>query len=163
MVQNICSSVKLHLKHFHVSLWRKRGTPWPSRRSITILTPTVYLSFACLSEHKVLFLKGSSCSGKVFIEHGDNNYWLSGSKQTWNRESASTVCRQMLCGRARNFNYTIPDATNAVSKKSYSCSSNTTSLFDCEKDTLPSDHNYTVATVRCSGIVKQSWIICRLV
>eukprot|EP00064_Thunnus_orientalis_P002348 superscaffoldBa00000166_g2355 len=108
-------------------------------------------------EHKVVFLDDphSSCSGKVGIENGDNISWLSGSNVTWNNKSADTVCRQIHCGTAQSFNYIRnDDKRNAISKKSYSCSSNNTSLFDCETNTLPSDHNDTIATVICSGEIK---------
>ncbi|XP_067447489.1 scavenger receptor cysteine-rich type 1 protein M160 isoform X2 [Thunnus thynnus] len=108
-------------------------------------------------KHKVVFLDDphSSCSGKVGIENGDNISWLSGSNVTWNNKSADTVCRQIHCGTAQSFNYIrSDDKRNAISKKSYSCSSNNTSLFDCETNTLPSDHNDTIATVICSGEIK---------
>ncbi|XP_044208356.1 scavenger receptor cysteine-rich type 1 protein M160 isoform X2 [Thunnus albacares] len=108
-------------------------------------------------KHKVVFLDDphSSCSGKVGIENDNNISWLSGSNVTWNKKSADTVCRQIHCGTAQSFNYTRnDDKRNAISKKSYSCSSNNTSLFDCETNTLPSDHNDTIATVICSGEIK---------
>ncbi|XP_042265863.1 scavenger receptor cysteine-rich type 1 protein M130 isoform X3 [Thunnus maccoyii] len=108
-------------------------------------------------KHKVVFLDDphSSCSGKVGIENGNNISWLSGSNVTWNKKSADTVCRQIHCGTAQSFNYIRNDVKrNAISKKSYSCSSNNTSLFDCETNTLPSDHNDTIATVICSGEIK---------
>ncbi|XP_028439401.1 scavenger receptor cysteine-rich type 1 protein M130 [Perca flavescens] len=107
-------------------------------------------------EHKVVFLKGdSSCSGMVGIEHGTKTYWLSGSNETWDQNSADTVCRQMHCGSALNHT-SIPsaDLMKDVWNVSYSCSSNSTSLLDCENTTLPSNHSDTIATVACSGKIE---------
>ncbi|KAM7404253.1 hypothetical protein PAMP_011619 [Pampus punctatissimus] len=106
-------------------------------------------------EHKMIFLDNTSCSGSVVIKQGSNTYWLSGSTETWNTVSAEVVCQQMHCGNATSFSY-IPsaDMRNAVSEKSYNCSSNSTNLFDCENDNLPSDHNAFIATVNCSGDIK---------
>ncbi|TDH11092.1 hypothetical protein EPR50_G00080460 [Perca flavescens] len=104
-------------------------------------------------EHKVVFLKGDSpCSGMVGIEHGTKTYWLSGSNETWDQNSADTVCRQMHCGSTLNHT-SIPsaDLMKDVWNVSYSCSSNSTSLLDCENTTLPSNHSDTIATVACSG------------
>ncbi|KAK9515764.1 hypothetical protein VZT92_026382 [Zoarces viviparus] len=103
-------------------------------------------------EHKVVFLNGS-CSGMVGIAQGDKIDWLSGSNTTWNQTSANTVCQQMHCGNASRV-YSISNAnmTKSIWNKSYRCSSNSKSLFNCEKiETLPSDHNDTIATVTCSG------------
>ncbi|XP_070765856.1 scavenger receptor cysteine-rich type 1 protein M130 [Enoplosus armatus] len=107
-------------------------------------------------KHKVVFLKGnSSCSGMVGIEHDNKNYWLSGSKETWDRDSANTVCRQMQCGEASLLD-SVPsaDMIQDVWRTSYNCSSNTTSLFDCEKNTLLSGNNGTIASVTCSGKIQ---------
>ncbi|XP_053173316.1 antigen WC1.1 [Scomber japonicus] len=103
-------------------------------------------------EHKVAFLEGKkSCSGKVRIEKGDVISWVSGSNETWNNDTANTVCRQMHCGEAQSFNHTPPSNKNKRLIESYKCSSNTTSLFDCETSPLSSDSNATIATVTCSG------------
>ncbi|XP_032375668.1 scavenger receptor cysteine-rich type 1 protein M160 [Etheostoma spectabile] len=102
-------------------------------------------------EHKVVFLTGkSSCSGMVGIEHRNKTYWLSGSKETWDQNSANTVCLQMHCGEA-----SLPTSTpNAdameVWSESYTCSSNDTSLLDCKNTTLPSNYSDTIATVTCT-------------
>ncbi|KAF1390871.1 hypothetical protein PFLUV_G00062580 [Perca fluviatilis] len=107
-------------------------------------------------EHKVVFLKGdSSCSGMVGIEHDTKTYWLSGSNETWDQNSADTVCRQMHCGSALNHT-SIPsaDLMKDVWNVSYSCLSNSTSLLDCENTTLPSNHSDTIATVACSGKIE---------
>lgn len=112
------------------------------------------LCFLSLPEHKVVFLEGgnSPCSGKVGIEHGSKTYWLSGSNKTWNHETANTVCRQTLCGEPSDFT-SIPSSgmMKDVWNESYTCSPKTKSLFKCEKATLPSDYNATIATVKCSG------------
>ncbi|XP_078110438.1 scavenger receptor cysteine-rich type 1 protein M160 isoform X2 [Sander vitreus] len=107
-------------------------------------------------EHKVVFLKGnSSCSGMVGIEHGPKTYWLSGSNETWDQNSADTVCRQMHCGNASNhISISRPDLMKDVWSESYSCSSNSTSLLDCENTTLSSNHSDTIATVICSGKIE---------
>lgn len=128
----------------------------PSPPAIDLHLQFIYLPFfLSLSEHKVVFLNGS-CSGMVGIERGRKTYWVSGSKNTWNQESANTVCRQMHCGEASAFNATPSgDMMKDVSKHAYSCSSNTTSLFKCGKTTPPSDHKDTIATVTCSGNVKE--------
>lgn len=126
-----------------------------------ILKLTVYLSFLflSLSEHKVVFLmgsKGESCSGMVGIAKGNETYWLSGSNETWNEDSANAVCRQMLCGEAKSFKSSLStDMRKDVWKESYSCSSNSKSLFACNKTTQPSDHYNTIATVNCSGNVRR--------
>ncbi|XP_041860276.1 scavenger receptor cysteine-rich type 1 protein M130 isoform X2 [Melanotaenia boesemani] len=105
-------------------------------------------------EHELVFLKGNkSCSGTVMIEQGDRNYWLSGSNETWNQESANTVCQQMHCGNATNYTSEHSNDKNKdVWHKSYNCSSTKNSLFECDNYTsLPSDHNQTIAYVDCSG------------
>ncbi|XP_037629892.1 scavenger receptor cysteine-rich type 1 protein M130 [Sebastes umbrosus] len=108
-------------------------------------------------EHKVVILKGGdSCSGRVGIKHGKNTKWLSGSNETWNQQSANTVCQQMHCGNALSFNSeSSADIQKDVWAESYKCSSDTKSLFDCKKNNLttklPSDHGNTSATVKCSG------------
>ncbi|TMS16568.1 Scavenger receptor cysteine-rich type 1 protein M160, partial [Larimichthys crocea] len=103
-------------------------------------------------EHKVVFLKENACSGTVGIEHAGKTYWLSGSTDTWNQESANTVCQQMHCGKADNYSF-IPsaDMMKDVWRKSYNCSSDSKSLFECKNTQLPSDYNETVASVKCSG------------
>ncbi|XP_071331666.1 scavenger receptor cysteine-rich type 1 protein M160 isoform X2 [Trachinotus anak] len=107
-------------------------------------------------EHKMIFLKGNGsnpCSGMVGIEHGKKTYWLSGSK-TWNQESANIVCQQKHCGNASTFSTSTPTADMLANiwDKSYNCSSNTKSLFECEANTPgPND---TIATVTCTGTVK---------
>uniref|UniRef100_A0A669CFX8 SRCR domain-containing protein n=1 Tax=Oreochromis niloticus TaxID=8128 RepID=A0A669CFX8_ORENI len=105
--------------------------------------------------HKVVFLSGT-CSGHVGIEHGREIYWLSGSKETWNQESADTVCQQMHCGNAASFSFhSRADMINKVWKDSFSCSSRKKSLSECSQTTLlPPDHQTSTAHVKCSGNVK---------
>ncbi|XP_060912936.1 scavenger receptor cysteine-rich type 1 protein M160 [Labrus mixtus] len=114
-------------------------------------------------KHSVVFLDGkNSCSGMVGIEQGTKTFWLSGSNETWTPEVADTVCRQMHCGEALNFNST----SNADEKKefwneTYSCSSNSTSLFECQKTAPPLTHT-DIATVTCKGnkkvnLTKECW------
>nr|XP_024655047.1 scavenger receptor cysteine-rich type 1 protein M130-like [Maylandia zebra] len=105
--------------------------------------------------HKVVFLSGT-CSGHVGIEHGREIYWLSGSKETWNQESADTVCQQMHCGNAANFSFNSrADMINKVWKNSFSCSSRENSLFECNQTTpLPPDHHNSTAYVKCSGNIE---------
>ncbi|XP_026010124.1 scavenger receptor cysteine-rich type 1 protein M130-like [Astatotilapia calliptera] len=105
--------------------------------------------------HKVVFLSGT-CSGHVGIEHGREIYWLSGSKETWNQESADTVCQQMHCGNAANFSFnSTADMINKVWKNSFSCSSRENSLFECNQTTpLPPDHHNSTAYVKCSGNIE---------
>lgn len=114
----------------------------------------IFLSF---TEHKVVFLKGNKpCSGMVGIEQDTKTYWLSGSNWTWNVESANTVCQQMHCGNASNhMHINNTNEGKSIWKDSYSCSSNTKSLFDCQKtQNLSSDHEDTIAYVTCSGSKK---------
>nr|XP_046253178.1 scavenger receptor cysteine-rich type 1 protein M160 [Scatophagus argus] len=107
----------------------------------------------CL-DHKVVFLNGNnSCSGTVGIEHMQKTYWLSGSNETWNQESANTVCQQMHCGEASNYTSIQQDDKETTWRESYKCSSKTTSLFECENMTQPPDHNDTIASVTCTGSV----------
>ncbi|XP_076734506.1 scavenger receptor cysteine-rich type 1 protein M130 [Maylandia zebra] len=105
--------------------------------------------------HKVVFLSGT-CSGHVGIEHGREIYWLSGSKETWNQESADTVCQQMHCGNASRFSFNSrADMINKVWKNSFSCSSRKKSLFECNQTTpLPPDHHNSTAYVKCSGNIE---------
>ncbi|CAI5646636.1 unnamed protein product [Oreochromis niloticus] len=105
--------------------------------------------------HKVVFLSGT-CSGHVGIEHGREIYWLSGSKETWNQESADTVCQQMHCGNAASFSFhSRADMINKVWKDSFSCSSRKKSLFECNQTTpLPPDHQTSTAYVKCSGNIE---------
>ncbi|XP_047187233.1 scavenger receptor cysteine-rich type 1 protein M160 isoform X3 [Scophthalmus maximus] len=107
-------------------------------------------------EHKVVFLKGDdSCSGTVGIEHGDHTYWLSGSNGTWDQDTANAVCQQKHCGKASAFSASVLDNDTKIDvwDKSYNCSSDTKSLFECDTQTQSSDHNDTIATVNCSGKV----------
>ncbi|KAL7399027.1 hypothetical protein ABVT39_018790 [Epinephelus coioides] len=112
------------------------------------------------TEHKVVILEGdAACSGKVKIVQDEETYWLSGSDETWNNESANTVCQQMHCGTARNFkSIKSTGVDNTTSKlKSYSCSSPKASLFDCEeKVPLPSNHNDSIAFVDCSEKIQMT-------
>ncbi|KAM8862387.1 scavenger receptor cysteine-rich type 1 protein M130 [Spinachia spinachia] len=112
-------------------------------------------------EHKVVFLKGNEpCSGMVGIEQGTQTYWLSGSSETWNAESANTVCQQMHCDKASNYSHIknpVAAGRKSIWKESYSCSSNTKSLFDCQRNpNVSSDHGDTIATVTCSGTITAS-------
>uniref|UniRef100_A0A3Q1HC17 SRCR domain-containing protein n=1 Tax=Anabas testudineus TaxID=64144 RepID=A0A3Q1HC17_ANATE len=101
-------------------------------------------------EHMLVFLEGTtSCSGMVGIEHGNKTYWLSGSNETWNNETANLVCQQKHCGNVVSFNVTRAKESQDVT--SLNCSSTSKSLFDCERDTVPSGYNNTIATVTCSG------------
>ncbi|KAG7239878.1 hypothetical protein INR49_030612 [Caranx melampygus] len=111
-------------------------------------------------KHIVVFLKGDAstpCSGMVGIEHDGNTKWLSGSNKTWNQEAANAVCQQRKCGVASSFNVSTDTATADmranVWDKSYNCSENSKSLFNCTTTTPPSDHNNTIATVNCTGTV----------
>ncbi|XP_029291818.1 scavenger receptor cysteine-rich type 1 protein M160 [Cottoperca gobio] len=115
-------------------------------------TAAVAVGITC-DDHKVVFLKGS-CSGEVAIEHRNKTFWLSGSKETWNQKTANIVCRQMRCGKASHFTTSNTSMMEDVWNESYRCSPNTTSLFDCETTTRPSDHNASVAIVECSGKIK---------
>lgn len=123
----------------------------------SILTLLIHLLLFPL-EHKDIFLNGNySCSGMVGIVRGAKKYWLSGSTETWNRESANAVCQQMNCGTARNVS-AIPSEQikKDIGNVTCCCSNNTTSLFDCEKTSEPSEptnSNVTVAMVTCSGKV----------
>uniref|UniRef100_UPI003AAB80D5 scavenger receptor cysteine-rich type 1 protein M130 n=1 Tax=Centroberyx gerrardi TaxID=166262 RepID=UPI003AAB80D5 len=104
-------------------------------------------------EHKVVFLKGDgSCSGKVGIEYAEKNYWLSGSKETWNTEAAKVVCRQMHCGIVTNYTFISPSAgmKNDVWHESYNCLSEDKSLTDCQKYNGTAS-NDSIAVVTCSG------------
>lgn len=92
----------------------------------------------------------NSCSGKVGIEYGDKTYWLSGSNSTWNWNSANAVCRQLHCGEAIDFS-SIPstESMNDVWKKSYHCTPDATSLFNCSN--RMADHCNSTAHVTCNG------------
>lgn len=127
-----------------------------SCQSITILTLSLFPLLSLL-DHKVVFLKGKkACSGTVGIEHGTKTHWLSGSNETWNQYSANAVCQQMHCGKATQYNFIDSKMfKEGVWKESYSCLPNTKSLFECENRTLPSNHSDTIASVTCSGNVRQ--------
>ncbi|XP_028265910.1 scavenger receptor cysteine-rich type 1 protein M160 [Parambassis ranga] len=105
-------------------------------------------------EHKVVFLNGS-CSGIVGIEEGGETYWLSGSNETWNKNTADTVCQQMHCGEAKNHTF-IPSGGMMVWDKSYNCSSSGNDLFECDNATLPFDYNTTIAHVICTEKIEMS-------
>lgn len=90
-----------------------------------------------------------SCAGHVRIRNGDQIYWLSGSNSTWNSASANAVCRQLHCGRASKHSSINPKKD--IWKKSYNCTSNATSLFNCDIATLASDHSNSTAHVTCEG------------
>lgn len=111
--------------------------------------------FLFLSDHILVFLIGNnSCSGLVGIKHNNIVYRLSGSKKTWNKQAADTVCQHVHCGVATKFSSSASNGDD-VWDQSYNCSSNTTSLLKCENVTLPPDHKDVVATVTCSGIVRK--------
>ncbi|XP_044065919.1 scavenger receptor cysteine-rich type 1 protein M160-like [Siniperca chuatsi] len=126
-----------------------------SSQPIRIPKEAEALGITC-EDHNMVFLKGNdSCSGMVGVAHGIKTYWLSGSNETWNQESANAVCRQMQCGKASAHNFiSKADMPEDVWTESYNCLSNSTSLFECEKTTLPSNHSDTIATVKCSGEIK---------
>lgn len=113
------------------------------------------LVFVC-TENKVLFLKGDeSCSGLVGIEHGEKPYWLSGSEETWNKSLANIVCKQMHCGEAVNISRS-PSENRPIWTGSFSCSPDQKSIFDCNKTEIrPSDHNQSIAYVKCKGNVER--------
>ncbi|XP_076597662.1 scavenger receptor cysteine-rich type 1 protein M160 [Chaetodon auriga] len=124
--------------------------------SISSSRETEAVAITC-EKHKVVFVDGgsNSCSGRVGIQHGSKTYWLSGSTETWNPDAANTVCRQMQCQEASNHtSSSSADVIDDVWDQSYSCSSNTTSLFECENTILPSDYKDTIATVTCSGNIE---------
>ncbi|XP_061590889.1 antigen WC1.1 [Cololabis saira] len=104
-------------------------------------------------KHKVLVLS-ETCSGNVGIWQENRVKWLSGSNDTWNAESANTVCRQMHCGKAVDFtahplaNDTMEADAGTIS---YRCPAAEKSLFDCRKMSRPDDANHTMAYVKCSG------------
>lgn len=142
-------------------------------RPVASLSQCLYYVFlfllVSLSEHKVVFLKGDdSCSGTVGIEHGDHTYWLSGSNGTWDQDTANAVCQQKHCGKASAFSASVLDNDTKIDvwDKSYNCSSDTKSLFECDTQTQSSDHNDTIATVNCSGNIRQCQNIqlnCKLI
>lgn len=101
----------------------------------------------------MVFLSGpDSCSGSVGIEHGSKTYWLSGSNETWNKNTADVVCRQMHCGSASSvFSSINTDVAKEVWDKSLKCSSKAESLFECEAGAAPPGANGSVASVKCSG------------
>ncbi|XP_017266705.1 scavenger receptor cysteine-rich type 1 protein M130 [Kryptolebias marmoratus] len=102
-------------------------------------------------EHKIVFLGGNeACSGDVGIEQGEQTFWLSGSNETWNQVAADTVCQQLHCGKAKTFQLKSYNGTTPVWNKTYSCSSNDKSLFECNTTPLP-DSNQTIAHVTCTG------------
>ncbi|XP_034551085.1 scavenger receptor cysteine-rich type 1 protein M160 [Notolabrus celidotus] len=106
-------------------------------------------------EHKVIFLEGEkSCSGMVGVEHDDKTYWLSGSNKTWNEDLARTVCGQMNCGQVLNYTVSPSGLEKDVWPESYNCKANSKSVFGCEKMARPSNHNQTIATVKCTGKFK---------
>lgn len=91
-----------------------------------------------------------SCTGKVTIGHRDKNYWLSGSNSTWNWNSANAVCQQLHCGKASNYS-SIPETSNNIWTKSYNCTPNATSLFNCDNFMQAADHTNSTAIVTCTG------------
>nr|XP_020490943.1 scavenger receptor cysteine-rich type 1 protein M130-like isoform X1 [Labrus bergylta] len=114
-------------------------------------------------KHSMVFLDGkNSCSGMVGIEQDNKMFWLSGSNKTWTRDVADTVCRQMHCGEALNFNSTSnTDEKKEFWNETYSCSSNSISLFECQKTAPPLKHT-DIATVICTGnkkvnLTKECW------
>lgn len=119
---------------------------------LSILTLLIS-SLLFLLEHKDVFLSGSrSCSGMVGVAQGTHTSLLSGSAQTWNPEAADVVCQQLNCGTATNFSSVLyRQMKMEIWNVAYSCSKNKTSLFACDKTSVPSDHNETVAMVTCSG------------
>lgn len=132
----------------------------------SLLTPSVYISSSSLlcfpSERKMVFLE-KQCSGRVGIESGTTTSWLSGYNKMWNKESADAVCRQMHCGESSSHGYN-PKTGEKVWPISYNCSSNATSLYDCNETRIQND---TFATVNCSGNVRwrsntQFHLICTL-
>lgn len=106
----------------------------------------------------VVFLHGrDSCSGMVGIEQGSKTYWLSGSNETWNQDTANIVCQQKHCGEVSNFTF-IPnvDKNKDVWDKSLKCSSLSKSLLECERKTPSPGYNDTIASVTCSGNVRHA-------
>ncbi|KAK2851022.1 hypothetical protein Q5P01_007298 [Channa striata] len=106
------------------------------------------------TDHKMLLLLGD-CSGMVSIVQDGETYWLSGSNETWNENTANLVCQQKHCGVAVNFtaeNFTsVQDAEKKLLTASL-CPRDAESLFDClELNTMSPDLNATVASVTCSG------------
>ncbi|XP_041712992.1 antigen WC1.1 isoform X1 [Coregonus clupeaformis] len=106
-------------------------------------------------ERWVVFLMGdSACSGKVGIERAGKSYWLSGSNDTWDRQTATVVCQQMDCGNATSINFESTSVVNASGttdlwKYSYKCLPTNKSLFGCERSERLSNHS--IASVVCSG------------
>ncbi|XP_058498234.1 scavenger receptor cysteine-rich type 1 protein M160 [Solea solea] len=103
-------------------------------------------------DHKVLILN-NSCSGSVGIVSGNDIHWLSGSATTWTQESADAVCKQVHCGKALKFSAPNATADVQVWDHSYNCSSDATSLFDCDAAANSHDHKHTIANVTCSGTI----------
>lgn len=98
----------------------------------------------------VVFLHGNdSCSGMVGIEQGTETYWLSGSNDTWNRDTANEVCQHMNCGTVSNFTFNRNTGMN-VWDKSFHCLSKS----ECKQKTPSPGYNNTIATVKCSGNVR---------
>ncbi|XP_076015441.1 scavenger receptor cysteine-rich type 1 protein M130 [Genypterus blacodes] len=102
--------------------------------------------------HRVVFLKGSlPCSGMVGIEHGDNNYWLSGSNETWHLEAANDVCRRMHCGEQKEFQQILGGAGKDIWRKSNNCSKKSLLACGTQSRTDNNDTVTTIATVTCTG------------
>ncbi|XP_053705321.1 deleted in malignant brain tumors 1 protein isoform X2 [Synchiropus splendidus] len=102
--------------------------------------------------HRIYFVKGSqSCAGLVGIEQNKKTFWLSGSNTTWTADVAEKTCEQMHCGHVDN-RHPVPrhESDSDAEVVSDGCMNPSTSLFECEKATLPPDHNDTIAHVRCS-------------
>ena len=128
-----------------------------------------FLLFFCFSsEHKMVFLD-KQCNGEVGIEKGENTFWLSGHNKTWTKEAADAVCRQMHCGEyASHDSNPRGGRSEGVWPKSYNCSSNATSLFECDEEAHTGHIQHdTIATVKCKGNVRwysntQFHLICAL-
>ncbi|KAM8754641.1 scavenger receptor cysteine-rich type 1 protein M130 [Acanthopagrus schlegelii] len=114
----------------------------------TSARPDKAVTVTC-EEHKMVFLD-KQCNGKVGIEKGENTFWLSGHNETWTEKAAAAVCRQMHCGEYASHYFNPRDKrTEEVWHKSYNCSSNATSLFECDEEA--NIQNDMIATVKCNG------------
>ncbi|KFQ69199.1 Deleted in malignant brain tumors 1 protein, partial [Phaethon lepturus] len=98
-------------------------------------------------------VNGTTCSGRVEIQHGDT--WGRLCRSHWNLQAASVLCHQLNCGYAKSIQTGdhFVDGNGPVWRDAFHCEGTESCLWDCVQVTLgnPTCSAREAATVICSG------------
>lgn len=109
----------------------------------------IFLVILLLLDYRKIALEVDyACKGEVSIYSKDTRSVV--SSQNWTKTEGERLCQDLNCGNFKSHKSLPSDASENVWRKSFKCSSDAKSIWECEQDAAPSELNNKLY-IECGG------------